>query len=165
MEVDTAAAAAGRSGLSSEELEIIAGRLQNALYLLWARHGRSTTAEIGDRNLAGTQLAILTELCAASAVRITDLACSLRVRVPTASIAVQRLLRSGLVERSSDLVDQRVVRVGITDRGRCVLEGVRDARARRIRSSLAALSPRERELLGQALPVLSRLATVDDPPR
>ena len=81
--VHTAHVASERPRQSSEGIDALAGQLQSALYVLWARFGRSATAEINDGYIAGTQLAILNELSDASTVRVTDLASSPQVRVPS----------------------------------------------------------------------------------
>jgi DNA-binding MarR family transcriptional regulator len=72
---------------------------------------------------------------------------------------VGRLEAGGLVERCADPDDGRVVRVQITEAGRDLVARRRAARAERLSSLLAALSPAHQEALAAALPAINALAS------
>jgi DNA-binding MarR family transcriptional regulator len=61
---------------------------------------------------------VLQALDQQKAVTMTDLAATLRVRVPTASKAVTRLAALGFVERVTEGGDRRTVRVKLTRKGK-----------------------------------------------
>ncbi len=60
---------------------------------------------------------------------VGELAAAMEIRAPTASVAVQALVRRGLARRLSDEADRRVAPVALTEQGRRVL---RDARRRQL---------------------------------
>lgn len=78
----------------------------------------AATARRGTTGLTLPQVAILRALVTHGPLRVTELAEDRGVRAPTATVAVQRLERLGLVVRSGDPRDLRVVRVAITPEGR-----------------------------------------------
>ena len=57
---------------------------------------------------------------------------------------VERLVRMGLVTRLEDPHDRRVVRVSLTDKGKALLQRVRQARQARVRAILSRLSDADR---------------------
>lgn len=71
---------------------------------------------------------------------------------------IARLQDSGLVSRSADPADGRVVQVRLTGRGRDLLARRRAVRAGRIAVILARLTPEERAALGAALTAIDALA-------
>lgn len=83
-----------------------------------------------------------------------------RVAQPTISRVVTRLESDGLVERTSDPNDGRVVRVGTTPAG---AELFAEARARKVAwidERLDLLGAQDRELIMAALPAMERLAAL-----
>ncbi|MHB8593804.1 MAG: MarR family winged helix-turn-helix transcriptional regulator, partial [Acidimicrobiales bacterium] len=65
---------------------------------------------------------------AAGPVRISDLAVTLDLDLSTVSRQVRHLVDTGLVTREADPGDGRACLVGLSDRGRAVLDAVRAAR-------------------------------------
>lgn len=90
--------------------------------------------------------------------RLTALAVSEGVTQPAMTQLVGRLADSGLVERSSDPDDGRVVPVQLTAQGRELVSSRREARARRLSGLLATLSPADQQALAAALPAMRALA-------
>ncbi len=78
----------------------------------------ATAARRGSTGLTLQQVGLLRALIAEGPLRVTELAAAQGVRVPTATVAVRRLEKLGLVERRGDPRDLRVVLVAVTDLGR-----------------------------------------------
>ena len=101
-----------------------------------------------------------------------DLAEALRVDPSTATRAVERLVRSGLAERTSCTDDKRVVKVSATDAGRSRFESVSAIRSEALRRILERYEPTEREVLADYMErfvnalddMVADLATTADPP-
>jgi DNA-binding MarR family transcriptional regulator len=109
--------------------------------------------------LSLTAAATLTTLERAGPRRLTELAANEGVTQPAMTQLVGRLEASGLVERCADPEDGRVVRVQLTDAGHDLIARRRAARAERLSSLLAALSPADQEALAAALPAINALAS------
>jgi DNA-binding MarR family transcriptional regulator len=91
-------------------------------------------------------------------MRMTALASHQRVRTPTVTVAIRRLEKLGLVDRSQDPTDLRAVVVGITPHGHAMRRNALAARHLQLTSMLATLSPADRASLNDALSPLERLA-------
>jgi DNA-binding MarR family transcriptional regulator len=78
----------------------------------------ATAARRGSTGLTLPQVALLRALIESGPLRITALSERQGVRVPTTTAAVTRLEKAGLVARSGDPRDLRVVLVTVTDLGR-----------------------------------------------
>ena len=109
--------------------------------------------------LSLTAAAALTTLERSGPRRLTELAAAEGVSQPAMTQLVGRLEASGLVERSADPEDGRVVRVQLTDAGRDLVARRRAARGERLSGLLAALSPADQEALAAALPAINKLAS------
>ena len=109
--------------------------------------------------LSLTAAATLTTLERSGPRRLTNLAADEGVTQPAMTQLVGRLEGSGLVERSADPDDGRVVRVQLTDAGRGLVAWRRAARAERLSGLLATLSAADQEALAAALPAINALAS------
>ncbi|WP_377273989.1 MarR family winged helix-turn-helix transcriptional regulator [Peterkaempfera sp. SMS 1(5)a] len=111
-----------------------------------------------------TTASTLGRLARGGPARLTALAADEGVSQPSMTQLVQRLERQGLVRRTSDPADGRVVLVAVTDAGRELLADRRRARTERLAALLAALPAEDREALAAAaagaLPALERLVAV-----
>ncbi len=76
-----------------------------------------------------------------------ELADRANVAVSTATGVVDKLVQKGIVHRERVDEDRRVVRVGLSDRGRHLYEAVMEMHLTFSREMLAALNPDEREIL------------------
>jgi DNA-binding MarR family transcriptional regulator len=76
-------------------------------------------------------------------LRLTDLSDRLLIRPPSVSGAVDRLERAGLVVRDSSAADHRAKLVGLTDKGRALIERVLAVHEKQISSVLGGLSSQE----------------------
>ena len=110
----------------------------------------------GDLTLA--QLSILMTLQEGGPMRMTALAAHQRVRTPTATVAIRRLKKLGLVERSSDPTDLRAVVVRITPHGQAICCDALATRHVLLAAMLKALSPEDHACLNEAMSSLERLA-------
>jgi DNA-binding MarR family transcriptional regulator len=89
-----------------------------------------------------------------------ELAARLRVEPSTATRAVQRLEKEGLVERFASPEDGRVVLVRITDEGRRRHDAVADRRSIAMMHILSAFDPQERAQLADLMDRL--IESIDD---
>jgi DNA-binding MarR family transcriptional regulator len=124
------------------------------------RRGDTSKAATGDLTLA--QLSILFTLLDKGPIRMTDLAAHERVRTPTTTVAIRRLEKLGLVERSRDASDLRAVLVDITPRGLAVHRESLANRRAALASMLSRLSGPDLDTLTKALVPMDRLAEQAD---
>lgn len=88
-----------------------------------------------------------------------DLAQKMEVKLPAMSQIVDRLVKRGMVERQADPEDRRVVRLGVTEKARALLDADRAAREMRMRAAARELKPDE---MTQVIAGLELLATAAD---
>jgi DNA-binding MarR family transcriptional regulator len=88
-------------------------------------------------------------------VSMTDLAAASFISKPNLTTMVDRLYADGLVERSADVNDRRVVNVALTPKGRDFLKRHKEEAAAFIESKLSLLDDTELEKLKCALDDLS----------
>lgn len=124
------------------------------------RRGDTSRDSTGDLTLA--QLSILLTLIDRGPIRMTELATRERVRTPTTTVAIRRLEKLGLVQRSRDPSDMRAVLVDITSRGLAVHRESLANRRAALAAMLSQLSTKDLDTLTQALAPLDRLARQDD---
>ncbi|GAW50919.1 MULTISPECIES: MarR family winged helix-turn-helix transcriptional regulator [unclassified Nocardioides] len=79
--------------------------------------------------------------------RVIDLAGAMSLNPSTVSRMCDRLLRKGLVSRTSEESDRRAVRLTLTETGRALVDEVTRARTVEIESIVARVSPAHRALL------------------
>ena len=133
----------------------IAARLARSI----GRIVRSLVRESG--SLSRTQTSVLTGLRDGGPRRISELAHAERVTQPSMTMLVSRLERQGLVERSPDAGDGRVVNVSITAAGLDALARSGAAIAATLAGRIGALAAADQRALAAALPALARLALPD----
>jgi len=93
--------------------------------------------------LSLVHLQVLAAIDADGPLPMHGLAESLDVSQASATGIVDRMEQRGLVERTRDPDDRRVVRVGLTDNGRRLIEGVADERKERLARVLEELTDDE----------------------
>ena len=134
-------------------------RVLMALNLRAHRRDRSRLA-IGDLTVA--QLSILLTLRDQDPIRTSKLSVVERVGAPAITVAIRRLATLGLVKRSRDTADLRLVFVELTRKGLVVLrESLANHQANAV-TLLSRLSEAELVALIQALAPLERLADSSD---
>ena len=141
---------------------VIAESLQRTLSKLFTilrRGDPSGTAAAGDLTLA--QLSILITLLDRGPIRMTELAAHERVRTPTTTVAIRRLEKIGLVQRSQDPTDLRAVLVDITPQGLAVHRESLANRRAALAAMLTRLTAHDLNTLAEALAPLERLASCE----
>ncbi|MEU6091525.1 MarR family transcriptional regulator [Streptomyces sp. NPDC047085] len=111
---------------------------------------------VGDLSLSG--VSVLNRLAAGGPDSPGSLAELERVRPQAMATTLAALEQRGLVSRAPDTADGRRAIVSVTDEGRAVLEERRSESVARLVHALDEFTPREREALRAALPLLDRLA-------
>lgn len=94
---------------------------------------------------------------------VGQIAGALGVTLPSASATIDRLVRSGLLERRSDPSDRRVVINQVTAEGSALVERLREERRARLRQGLDRLSSEELHLVAEAMTTLARALDVPAP--
>jgi DNA-binding MarR family transcriptional regulator len=140
----------------SEERTALAGRLDDVVVGL-----RHLVLDRSDLSL--TAAATLATLRRHGPARLTDLAAAEGVSQPSMTALVARLADGGLVERSGDPADRRVVVIGLTPAGAELLDRRRAARAARLAGPLGELRDDDVQRIADALPALGRLAGMTVP--
>ena len=131
-------------------------RLKVALARLTRRLRRHELA-----GLTPTQLAALATVERSGPMRLGDLAAAEGIAPSTLTRLVTALEESGHVRRSADPSDARVSTLTITSHGVEALERIRTETTLVLAASLHMLTPEQRRVLAQALPVLEQLAEAD----
>jgi DNA-binding MarR family transcriptional regulator len=134
--------------------EKMADRLHSAAIHLLRRLRRVDEAS----GLSGPKLSALSVIVHRGPITLGDLATAEQVRPPTMTRLVGDLERAGLVQRQVDAVDRRIARVKASAAGRRLLTQGRNRRVELLAEWLDALDSHEKEILGQAVATLERIA-------
>ena len=108
-------------------------------------------------DLTPAQQAALQSLLLLGPVRMGELARYLRIRLPSATSAVDGLERLGLAERSPDPDDGRAVVVKLSEHGQQLTSELVAARNAMLAGHLGELSDEDRANLDRAIPALHKL--------
>jgi DNA-binding MarR family transcriptional regulator len=111
-----------------------------------------------DMSVTLTQLSAMAALYKHGPMSAGELAAYERVQPPSMSKVLANLESRGLVRRDVRPSDRRQAIISITAAGRDLIERERRSREAWLSKRLAALTPEERELLREVLPVLDKLA-------
>jgi DNA-binding MarR family transcriptional regulator len=136
----------------------LAEELYRVLFEVFSVLGRRDPGDILPGDLTLAQLSILMTLQERGPMRMTALAAHQRVRSPTTTVAIRRLEKLGLVERSRDPTDLRAVVVRITPHGHATRCNALATRHVQFAAMLTTLSPEDRASLNKAVSPLDRLA-------
>jgi DNA-binding MarR family transcriptional regulator len=112
-------------------------------------------------DLPAAQARLLAAIEASGEACIGDLAAVDNCSQPTMTNQVRLLVKAGMVTRTSDARDGRIVRIRITPLGTRTLQSIRADRVAAIEPRLATLSSAERQVLTDAIGILSGL--IDKP--
>ncbi|HEX2034143.1 MAG TPA: MarR family transcriptional regulator [Chloroflexota bacterium] len=124
---------------------------------LYRQAGRSLrTADPRDwaAGLTMSQLRMLFFLGRAGPASVGEVAAGVGVAQPSATETLDRLVRSGLVERTPDCSDRRVVRNALTAAGREMIDRPWETRRSVLASALRGASPAERAAIAHGLELL-----------
>jgi DNA-binding MarR family transcriptional regulator len=128
------------------------------LRIALARIARLVDRQVSGDGLTRTQLSVLGTLGRHHSLGIGELADLEGLNPTMLSRVVGKLESAGLLDRSPDPADGRVVRVRITAAGTALHEQLRDARTTLFTEILSQLVREDAELLLRALPALESLA-------
>ncbi|RRQ18814.1 MarR family winged helix-turn-helix transcriptional regulator, partial [Corynebacterium bovis] len=128
----------------------IAKRLRPALTRLYLLYFRQATHS----RISMAQLSIMMNLGEQGPLRISQIAATESIRMPTASNAVNQLDTMGLVTRVRDVSDRRGVRVKLTEEGIQELRRIGEERDEQLTHLIAGLDPDELAFVEQASPVI-----------
>ena len=109
-----------------------------------------------------TLIAALSTVRKHGPITLGDLAARERVAPPTITKVVEKLMASGLVERTADVTDRRVSRVAVTRKGTKQLDIYRNRRTEWLAERLSSLTDNERTRLDAALDVLEKIIEVPE---
>jgi DNA-binding MarR family transcriptional regulator len=108
--------------------------------------------------LSDTQLAALAALEKHPAMTPSELAEHEKVQPPSITRVIASLEERGLIQRMPHSTDRRQVVLTVTDQGRDVVKKLRKLREAWLAQRLRELSPVERAVLREALPILEKLS-------
>ncbi len=128
---------------------------------LFLRRGQSHYLKTGG-GLTMAQLSILLTLFDQGPMRLASLAAHERLRAPTITVAIRRLEKLGLVQRSSDPADQRAVLIEVTPLGLRNHQQSLSDRLAVLTTALTDLSDDELAAIAAAVGPLERLAGLTD---
>jgi DNA-binding MarR family transcriptional regulator len=136
------------------DVSTVANRLHSAaIHLL--RRARRVDAE---SQLPAPQLSALSVIVYGGPLTLGALAAAEQVRPPTMTRLVAAMEHAGLVSRTTDPDDRRVVRTAATARGRKLLERGRDRRIAAVADDLARLDRADLIAVERALEAIERVA-------
>lgn len=140
------------------ERSALADRLHSlAIHLL--RRIRRGDDEAG---LSAPRLSALSVVIYRGPISVTELAKAESVTAPTMTRLVQALARSGLVNKSADANDNRLVLLRATDAGRRTLDIARARRLAALEDLLSRLDPDEMAIVERAVTSLEPLLRRDE---
>jgi DNA-binding MarR family transcriptional regulator len=111
-----------------------------------------------DQTVSLTQLSAMGTLSQHGPMSAGELANCERVQPPSMTKVLAQLEERGLVGREVHPTDRRQAVIAITDAGRALLQSERRSRDAWLSQRLNALTPDERALLRDVVPVLDKLA-------
>jgi len=132
----------------------LADRLHSAAIHLLRRLRREDDAS----GLSAPRLSALSVLVFGGPQTIGALAAAEQVRVPTMSRLVAQLEADNLLKRTPDQTDGRIVRVEATPEAHALLHAGRRRRVAALTADVSRLTPDERRIILEAIPLLERLA-------
>jgi DNA-binding MarR family transcriptional regulator len=148
-----------RTTTADFEITELAGRLR----LASARLHRRLRQE-ADAGLSASQQSALGTIDLQGPITLGDLAAAEQVTPPTITKVVTRLEEEGLIDRTVDATDRRIIRVSTTREGRRRLEHSRARRNAFLAVRLEELGPDAVRRLHDAIDALEALARVGTAP-
>jgi DNA-binding MarR family transcriptional regulator len=139
------------------DVAVLAEKLHWNLFRITSAMRRREYFPDDEQELTLTQYSVLYALREDGRCRITDLAAHEGVRAPTMTRTITRLESRGMVTRSRDFSDKRIIWIEATPRG---LRALQTAIAETVGGIGAILSITDLQTLQAALPPLERIASV-----
>lgn len=117
-----------------------------------------TELTLKDSGLGESEFRILEALLHKGAMPVNTIGGKVFLTPGSISVAVDRLLKRGLVTRTSSMEDRRVRTVDLTPSGRRLIDQVFAAHARQVDRLADVLSPKERRQVTRALKAFGKAA-------
>ncbi|WP_426450201.1 MarR family winged helix-turn-helix transcriptional regulator [Paenibacillus sp. S-38] len=114
-------------------------------------HRHRVQSMIQDYEVHPGQPPLLHHLAEQDGQRQSELADKLRVKPATLTVMINRMAKTGLLERRPDPQDQRISRVYLTEKGRLMQEAVHQALREIEQVTMARISQEEKLLLRRLL--------------
>jgi len=132
--------------------------LDNMFNIMLVIHKKMLRMDLGGDTdkLSRLHLAIMGNLSQAN-MTMSELAKSLMMTKPQSTHLVDGLVALGLVERRPDVTDRRVIHVALTDKGRILLEGMKQKVKDNTKIRLACLTAEEINQMSLALETLRNI--------
>lgn len=128
--------------------------INNFLVDIWSRinkiEERLIAAGVGE-NISLTEIHIIEKAGAEQPSRMSSIAKAVGVTLATLTVACDKLESKGLVQRTRDTADKRVVNISLTPRGQAVYAYHKRFHERMTAAALHDLSDRETALLASSL--------------
>jgi DNA-binding MarR family transcriptional regulator len=140
---------AGRDSRSEQDVDRLV-----AIYRQASRALRANDPANWAEGLTMPRLRVLFYLGRSGPVPVGQIAAGLGVAQPSATETIEKLVGKGLVERTADPSDRRVVLVGLTDRGKEMIDRPWETRRAVLASALRDASPDERTAIERGLALL-----------
>lgn len=125
--------------------------------VLSAHRRRAICSQPLHREVSLPQLHVLMLLQERGRMMVSELAGDLHISMPSASSIVDRMEENGLVERTRDAADRRVVYVEITERGGALVEEMMGVKRETVKGLLGAMSDQELGDLLRGIEALHRV--------
>jgi len=123
-------------------------RLLRIVSILVRQRGRDI---LTDFDITPPQFNALLHLDESGAITMGELCQKMYLACSTATDLIDRMERNGLIERSRDTTDRRVIRLHITERGRKIIGEVMQARRRYLSGILTKMSDEDKTRLIESL--------------
>jgi DNA-binding MarR family transcriptional regulator len=88
---------------------------------------------------------------------ITSISSELRIALPTATVLVNKLVKDGLVKRTSSTKDRRVIKLSLTSKGKTILKSTIKSKTSHVKAFLANLSKVDKSTLLRILKKAAKL--------
>jgi DNA-binding MarR family transcriptional regulator len=137
--------------VTKEQLQEVRLALRGVLRGLRGRGG----PDLGDRRLGRRHVAVLAHVGRDGPCAVSDVADTLGLTLPAASMLTRELEDAGLIERREDPGDRRRTLVAVEAKTAKAVAAWLDARDRPFRAALASLDDREREAFLKGLRALA----------
>jgi len=131
----------------------LAEQLRGAL----ARLNRSLRFTQAQKDLSSSNREVLMAIARAGSIRLSDLAKEEGLNPTMLSRIIAKLEASGMVARTSDPTDARVIHLSATPEGLALRETIRNERTDALLFALGRLSKEDKKTLSAATPVLENI--------
>ena len=114
-------------------------------------HSELTGLMSENSDLTSSQLRILITVKYQNFIIMSELARKLSISKPNLTPSINKLVRSGYLERSIDIEDRRVMHISLTKKGTQILNSICDTLKSWLKEKAAPLKPREQAELASCI--------------